>query len=444
MKSKGDFIIDLLASKKISQKDRERILKLSAKEFEKNDVDYQKILSEINGLKKTYEIEQSKLTSKIESLFGEIIISRIENVSKSDYDVSLQKPGYIHDRAKANDMPSDSERIYHKPKEITKFLKNFEENTALKFSTHIWDKTDFLSSYSTYIKQLNEEKKLYGFNNLFKYNRPLYNILNYFLFKPNPGLINGIPRFGWNSDELNEIKIGWQFPNDILKKWSIENYENEKENKKFPLEMIVPSELKPSERIRGKEINSFEDVANIFKTEIQFRGEEDNFYKEISHRLTNKHNLTNSDGSIEKLKKLHFYTYTKGVVSAIDSIFRSFVKNNESFKDVSFDLKSHQESIEINITQLNSFPSKSLMIERPNSFFSGDSNAIINHLFSLCDYSITSKFNDSDNLEIVILHDDAFGTPNGNNLKRLDSKMKINNLKDQEIIGFSHKLKFYV
>jgi hypothetical protein len=435
MPTKGDFIIDLLKTNRLSQSERERILKLSATEFEKNDQEYQRILSEIEGLKKIYLDEQNKLTSKIELILEDIAETKASQKSNVEpIKSSLEKA----DKSKEI-------KLVHNPNEITKFLKNFEENTALKFSTHIWDKTDFLLSYSDYINKLNEEKKIYRFNELFNYNRPLYNLLNYFLFIPNTPLKQGVPKYGWNNDELKDLKIGWQFPNEVLKKWSIENFDEQtkSENKKYPMDMIVPIDLKPSIRIKNKEINSFEDVVNIFKTEIQFRNDEDNLFKEVDF-LIKKHKLTNSDSSIEKLKKLHFYTYTKGVISAIDSIFRSYVKNNESFKDVSFEVKSQENCIEIQIIHLNSFPSKIIELENPNKFFSGDSNAIINHLFSLCDYSIISKFNNESNFEVAILFDDVFGTPDGNNLKKLNTQMKVNELKDLEVRGFSHKLKFYV
>jgi hypothetical protein len=435
MPTKGDFIIDLLTTNRLSQSDRERILKLSAKEFDKNDQEYQRILSEIEGLKKIYLEEQNKLTSKIELMHEDFIESKAIQKNIVEPIKSL-----LEKQDKVKEI-----KLVHNPNEITKFLKNFEENTALKFSTHIWDKTDFLLTYSDYINKLNEEKKIYRFKELFNYNRPLYNLLNYFLFTPNTPLKQGVPIYGWNNEELKDLKIGWQFPNEVLKKWSIENFDEhtKPENKKYPMDMIVPIELKPSTRIKNKEINSFEDVVNIFKTEIQFRNDEDNLFKEVDF-LIKKHKLTNSDSSIEKLKKLHFYTYTKGIISAIDSIFRSYVKNNESFKDVSFEVKSQENCIEIQIIHLNSFPSKIIEPENPNKFFSGDSNAIINHLFSLCDYSIISKFNNDSNFEVAILFDGVFGTPDGNNLKKLETPMKVNDLEDCEVRGFSHKLKFYV
>ena len=435
MQNKGDFIIELLTSKKLSTNDRERILKLSAKEFEKNDQEYHRILNEIEGLKKIYLSEQNKLTSKIELILEDISESKV--CQKNNVEPTKSNPP-TGDKVK-------EKKLAHNPNEVTKFLKNFEENTALKFSTHIWDKTDFLLSFTDFINKLNEEKKIYRFQELFNYNRQLYNLLNYFLFTPNTPLTQDVPVYGWNNEELKDLKIGWQFPNEVLKKWSIENFDEQTnpENKKYPMEMIVPIDLKPSIRIKNKEIHSFEDVVNIFKTEIQFRNDEDNLFTAVDF-LIKKHKLTNSDLSIEKLKKLHFYTYTKGVISAVDSIFRSFVKNNESLKDVSFEVKSQENCIEIQIIHLNSFASKLIERENPNKFFSGDSIAMINHLFSLCDYSIISKFNNDSNFEVAILFEGVFGTPDGNNLKKLETPMKVNDLEDCEVRGFSHKLKFYV
>jgi len=227
---------------------------------------------------------KKKITNKIDILIEDITPSKI-----------------------AKEINNEGIKLYHNPIQITNFLKNFEENTALKFSTHIWDKTDFLLSYSDFINKLNEEKKIYKFKELFNYNRKLYNLLNYFLFIPNTPLKQGVPIFGWNNEELKDLKIGWQFPNEVLKKWSIENFDEQikLENKKYPMDMIVPIDLKPSRRIKNKAINSFEDVVNLFKTEIQFRNDEDNLFKEVDF-LIKKHNLTNSDLSIEKLKKVTF------------------------------------------------------------------------------------------------------------------------------------------
>jgi hypothetical protein len=51
MKNKGDFIIDLLTSKNLSTNDRERILKLSAKEFGKNSEELNLLRESIKEIK---------------------------------------------------------------------------------------------------------------------------------------------------------------------------------------------------------------------------------------------------------------------------------------------------------------------------------------------------------------------------------------------------------
>jgi hypothetical protein len=435
MKNKGDFIIDLLSNKNLSTNDRERILKLSAKELEKSS----ETQDEIQLILEEFEKSNINFKSKIEENIEEIKSGNIDLINKTEKILAILE-------SQATIKPTtDKNRIEHKPYEITRFLKNFEENTALKFSTHIWDKTDFLATYVSFIAKLNKEKKDYKFNDLFRYNRHLYNLLNYFLYEPrNIPSINGIPQFGWPNEELKDLKIGWQFPKNILKDWSTENYDLEtNENKKYPMEMIVPIELKPTIRIKNKEVNSFEDVVNIFKTEIQFRNGEDNLYKQVKFSLSKNH-LINSDLSVENLKDLHFYTYTRGIISAIDSIFISFPQENESYRDVSFEVISQSEYLEIKITHLNSFPDKPLEIENPNKFFSGNSLAIINHLFSLCDYSIISKFNNQDCIEIGILFDGSEGTPDGNNLRKLDTKMSVKIIDEEQVKGFTHSMKFYV
>jgi hypothetical protein len=433
MRTKSDFIIELLSHNNLSQKNRESLLRLASSEFDKNSSGYESIISKIESLQIDFQTEQKLLSKKIDQLLKNWTFS--EEIETKNITNNLDVEAKV-----------DVRQLIHKPKEITQFLKKFEENTALKFSTHIWDKTDFLSSYSNFIDKLNEEKRIYKFNDIFNYNRHLYNLLNYFLFSPKIPIEKYVPKYGWNHEDLKDVKIGWQFPEEILKKWSIKNFDSKTrpEDKKYPMNMEVPINFKPSHRIKNMEVNTFEDVVNIFKTEIQFRNDVDNLFTEVEF-LMKKNKLTNIDSSINKLKKLHFYTYTKGVISAIDSIFRSFVEKNESFKDISFEVVSMENYIELEIIHLNSFPvSKQMQIDNPNKFFGGDSMSIINHLFSLCDYSIVTKFNSESNLEVEILYENVIGIPDGNNLKSFETKMRVFERNASEPKGYSHKLKFYV
>lgn len=388
-KSKAEFITDLLNTKALNEQKKEKIYSLAAKEFGGSMEEIDKIWKEIEKLKGTKK----------------------KNL------------------------------LIHNPKAISAFLNNFKLNTALKFCTHIWDPTDFLSSTAAFYEKLNKEKEEYNFSNLFNYNRQLYNLLNYFLFIPNQEVVNGVPLFGWPGN-LNDLKIGWQFPEKLLRNWSEANFDIPDEiNRKKPFQFPIPEALRPKKRIKNIEIANFEDVVNIFKTEIQFRGDENNLLNNAKF-LLKKYNLQSSN--LEILDKLDFYTYTKGVINAIDKIFSTFQKLNESKKNVDFEIIHESNYLIICITQIDSFPAKKLNINEPNQFFSGDSIAIASHLFSLCDYSIISKFNNEDFIEIEILKDETEAEPDGQNIKKILSNYAVRGVDPKRVNGFTHKLKFYI
>ncbi len=400
MNNRIDFITDLLISEKLNASQKEKVLTLSANELKKISIKDDTILNEIEGLKK--KIDEFKMNNH-----------------------SNQKEKYL----------------IHNPKFVTTFLNEFRQNTALKFSTHSWDKTDFLETINSFYEKLNDENRRTEFSRILNHNRKLYNLLNYFLFKPyNAELINDIPKFGWTG--LNGIKIGWQFPENLIKKWCEENYDlKETGDKKFPFEFRIPEPLRPSKKINGKEIIFFEDVVNVFKTEIQFRGEEDNFRNNIEYLLEKNH-LESS--TIDKLNGLDFYTYTRGVIESIDGIFNDFTKKSESKKKIDFDVKKDSKSISIEITQLDSYPTKVIDLENPNIFFAGDSMKFIGKIFSLCDYSIVSKFNKNKFLEIKILKDETEAIPDGENVKAIVSNFEVIQVEEKEVTGFTHKFKFYI
>ena len=131
MKTKSDFIIDLLSSKKLSEFDREKILKLSASEFQNNENELRRIYQEVENLKVNFKTENEKLTSTIESVVKTLTgITNIEpiknenrnNLSKNDSEISI---GYIHT-----------------PHLTSKHLKLFKDGTKLKFTTHLYPNKD--------------------------------------------------------------------------------------------------------------------------------------------------------------------------------------------------------------------------------------------------------------------------------------------------------------
>jgi hypothetical protein len=409
MKDKIDFIADLLKSTKINASQKERLFALATDEIRNIGNSDEIIFAEIAELKK-----------------------KMEGIS-----------------VMGNNDKKKSSNVYlsHDPIFIRDLLKEFGTNTAFKFSTHAWDKTDFMETIGSFLGKLNNEKKDKLFSNLFNNNRHLYNLMNYFLFKPSVEFEKDkiTPKFGWRTSNGQMIKIGWQYPDNLLQKWCEENYDaKEGSAKKFPFEYKIPEVLKPSKKINGKEIIFFEDVVNVFKNEIRFRGEENNFRNTIEFLLLKKHHLKSDNLNV--LNNLDFYTYTQGVINAIDSIFEKFSKMSEAGKNIHFDVITNAESVTIKITHLQSYPAKQISFNEPNTFFSGDSIGIINHIFSLCDYSVISKFNEDDYYEIKILQQeqDTQAIADGNNIKEITSKFQVISIQPQEVKGFTHQFKFYL
>ncbi|MGL2986419.1 hypothetical protein ACSVH5_02385 [Flavobacterium sp. RSSA_27] len=416
MKNKISFITELLDSKKIQASQKERLFQLTANELKKNEERDEKILSEIEAIKK-----------------------QLTNISEGKVNITESGASHPPD-SEGTTKPSGSSKNskYHNPKIISVFLKNFRENTNLKFSTHIWDSIEKYADIDTFIIGLEADKKNFKFSNLFNHNADLYNLINYFLYKPKQEIVDGIPKYGWPN--LNEIKIGWQFPGSLLIDWCRKNYDNQLDssNFKFPMQFSLPQNLKPKKRIGGITISTFENVVNVFKNEIEFR---DNYlYEEIEK----KRNMIIPDfkvESFESLKGIQFYTYTRGVTLAIGRIFEMF-KKNEIAKTITINATLHDNIFTLTITQNDSFPTKKIDLNNLKNFIGGDTNDIIKNVFSLCDYSIISKFkiiNGEEKMgEFKILFNDA-----EYDLKSLISNPEFITIEDN-VEGFTHQFKFYL
>ena len=70
MKSKGDFIIDLLNSKKLSNLEKDRVLNLTAKEYEKNEIELENISKLILNLEHRTQSQHNLLKKEYESLIS--------------------------------------------------------------------------------------------------------------------------------------------------------------------------------------------------------------------------------------------------------------------------------------------------------------------------------------------------------------------------------------
>jgi len=395
--SKVDFISNLLAHKNIRVAEKERLFMLTREEVTKlSEHDAEKI---------------NELVKRIEKLEGE------ENAV-----VILENKKTLN----------NWENVQHKPKQVTAFLKKFKDNTVLKFTTHIWDETKY-PTIQEFIDDLNKAETKKDFKELFNINRNLFNLLNYYLYVP-PIEIDkrGTPQFGWVN--FNDIKIGWQYPNQLLINWC-------KKNGRNPLQFPLPDNFCPQRPIKGSMITTFENIVEAFKTEIQFR--ENYMVKELNKRKNRMSDFTFV--GIEELSNVDFYTYTSGVLSAIDTILEE-IKKNETAKTIIFRHKMDESGLVIDITQANSFPTRRINRNNLSQFLGGGLNAIAGSLFGLCDFSVISQFKDENNNtmngELLINYDGVQGTMQGRNVN-LTSQPKFQEY-NELIHGFTYSLKFYL
>jgi hypothetical protein len=445
MNNKITFITELLNSKKIEASQKERLFMLTANELAKSTEIDEKILFEIAAIKKqlkAFEKHEIKPTVDSDSesnlTFEDIDLSEV-----TKFDLSGLTTNIDLNITNLDSKNSHKENLLiHNPKKITAFLNNFRENTDLKWSSHIWESKEKYSSINDFIKGLNEDKKTYLFNDLFNYNLDLYNLIRYFLYDPKSEMIDEVPKYGWPN--LNELKIGWQTPNNLLIDWCKENYDEHINSMKFkfPMEFPLPKSLTPKNKINGKFISTFEDVVNIFKNEIQFR--DDYLYDEIKKKTS-----TITDFNIElddNLKEVQFYTYTRGFIMAIGRIFEMF-KMNELFKEIRICSELKQNYFIVKIIQIGSFPTKKIQEGNLKNFIGGDLNIIIGNVFSLCDYSIVSKFKDENGNEIigelVLLTEHTKGNREKNKLKSLFTTPELIPV-EGNVEGFMHQFKFYL
>jgi hypothetical protein len=208
------------------------------------------------------------------------------------------------------------------------------------------------------------------------------------------------------------------------------------------MEFPLPKSLTPKNKINGKFIATFEDVVNVFKNEIQFR--DDYLYDEIKKKTS-----TISDFNVEledNLKGVQFYTYTRGFIMAVGRIFEMF-KKNELFKEIRICSELKQNCFIVKIIQKGSFPTKKIQEGNLKNFIGGDLNIIIGNVFSLCDYSIISKFKMENGNEIsgelVLLSENTKGNREKNKLKSLFTAPELIAV-EGDVEGFMHQFKFYL
>src|SRR5690554_1549381 len=438
--NKFQFIKHLLDTKKFTPAQKERFFKLVSAELADVGIQDKKILEDIQlikeqiGFKETRPSNAGVLTSRMGLLSQ--IFKEEEQSTNQDIKTAQSDRNKSDFKKLPEPLTHDFDEKFHDRKKVNNWLKYFtRDNTAIKFSTHIWDE-DLYGTYEDYIGKLNDEYQKYDFHSLQKYSPDLYwNKINPFLFqkKLTSLEISGKKAFGWGR---YKIGIGWQYP-FIVKEFCQKNFDNQNVHGKKPHTLEIPPDLIPN-NIPGKTIKTFENVIDLFKPEIEFR--DNQLWVGIKTALKKtlpNHSIDNV--SLEKLKGCSFYTNTEYVLKAISRIF-NMVKSRSNSKDIKIscflDLETNQYILEI--VHLNSYSDMNINHPKLLAEKNGDISILRTTLLSLCDFSIESRFKNENGDDIDARIEYLYDNVNSNNWQ---PKIEILN---QSSEGFKFILKFLV
>lgn len=336
---------------------------------------------------------------------------KLENDFSKLYESELNQP---YNR---NNKIEEKKELIHSPKKVTEFLKNFTENRIIKYTVHIWDGVDDkgFTNYSDFISKVNEERKELAGLTKFKPNL-FFKIIEPFIFQKKLNKKqNNEDDFGWGRYSL---RIGWQYPPGILR--------NHSDGKK-PYDIEVPPNLRPKDLINGKSLIYFQDFIDLYKNEIEFRRSD--LYLMI-RRLTSAMSA-DFKINIKGIKGLSFYTYTKEIENALIRIFKNM---DTAFPRIEVHGKLESDKLIIEILQENSYSDKPLDDDKLNlKGEKGEFKIIKRNLFSLCDWSIQSRFRNGKFYEIKYLFEGALES----------SPPQLTEI-NEDPKGFKYKLTFYL
>jgi hypothetical protein len=407
MKSKGDFIIDLLNSKKLSNLEKDRVLNLTAKEYEKNEIELENISKLILNLEHRTQSQHNLLKKEYESLIS-LWKKHIEKSDKKINQLHEIVSKVVQKVKKSNITLSELEQneFWKKPnpKHVADFMSLFNQRDGLKYLTHDYDEDS----------EFQIDKFLVDANLVFKEKtsklnipKSLWKIVEQFAFRGKEQ-----PEWTSVSDDYKKSinhKIGWASPD--LRKWS-------KENKLHPIRNLeyeqVINDFKRITRIKEP------DLEKLINTSLDKIFENDLQSYEI-HRI--------------QLKKADFYTHVVFLKMAIESIFKMIKEeaNRKGNKKINIEYirgetKDGYYSRMILITHYNSFPTKELeLLCKEWNNGKGSMGEVKNKLDGYCHWSIETIIDE---------------TPTRVNLLKDETTPEFELNQDCKK-GFTHVLTFY-
>lgn len=324
--------------------------------------------------------------------------------------------------------------VNHSPKKVVEFLKLFSTNeTALKYTNHLWDERDgsykwkdFDSFFNDYKKDIVDFEKKNGA--LYELRPELHYLIRDFLFERKEERKDKT----WGE---NKIKVGFCHPKDVIKNWMNDN--PGKEPAAMPVtEFEKYGEEYETEFIGNEQLAYFSEITELFKHVIAFR---DNDLLHTIKRVFRgtDYSIKKSDEELEKeLIGKTFYTLTQQVKDALRIIEKNISARPE-FNKIDISAKKEKNYLSLIITHIGSYSNKSVDDDKLNLRSGlGQMIDIKNKLRSLCDFSVISKFR-GENDEISTWQIDYLYTDN------FEAPPRFTNLSD-DCEGFSYILKFYL
>lgn len=299
------------------------------------------------------------------------------------------------------------------PRELVEILSNFTIDKPIKYTTHNWEFGKLNSSeyknFEGYMKAVKNQFENIK-DNLEELSPNLYKKIYTFLLEESPD-----NDYSWC--HKTHINIGWS---------SLKGLKEHCDNGNKPDSYILPQPI----IYENQELTVFKDIIDLFKQEIEirenFKNLETLFVQQKRKLCNGRNSIYNLDLSGSKLTK-QFYTDVENFSNILDKIF-SEIKTRTDYPNIEVITNDLEDrSIEIRITQIDSYSSRSAeeLLERAKK--AGDIVDIKNGLTNLCDWSIESSF-ENQNFRLNFL--------------------QSNNLKDIELLknkpkGFTHILRFY-
>lgn len=315
---------------------------------------------------------------------------------------------------------------YHEPQKIFEFLHKFTiNNTALKYTTHFWDKNpkddkyaydNFSDFKSKYEKDLKDGE--INLNSIFNICKHLWTLVNNFL-------IQDEPKYSWSEHKIN---IGY---NKFVGEWMESNPALQPAS--MPISAF-PSEYQPNGLINGRVLSYFSDVIDIFKHCIEFR--DNDLYLAVWKIFKSSDHYIDKN-ELESLKGCSIYTDTELVKEALRIIASNvFQRSNYPELRISCHLQTSGDNkiTQLKILQVNSFSNRDINDEKIKaSSNEGDFYRIKNKLRNLCDFSIESRFR----------FDNEFRYCRINYLSSNERLDDIVFLDEESCLGFTYILTFY-